>query len=233
MGWAGHDRHSLRGRQPECQALQPRLHGAGGMAAGIRAPDLGSHRRPRSPSRKIQWRSATHHPRRGEAAQDAAGCMDRDPRQGTWLVLVSDVCSGDTCERGPRQRSVEWWIDGTGDGEVAGEGCGDWSKPSANGSQHAAVLCGLRRCTDARRRAPRPLASQVYNLTPYMKFHPGGEKMLMAVAGKDGTAMFNKYHPWVNIEFLMTACFLGLLTQDPEPKPAAEPGGTATAAAEA
>lgn len=33
---------------------------------------------------------------------------------------------------------------------------------------------------------------QVYNLTPYLKFHPGGVAILMSVAGKDGTALFNK-----------------------------------------
>lgn len=38
---------------------------------------------------------------------------------------------------------------------------------------------------------------QVYNLTPYLRFHPGGVPLLLKVAGKDGTALFNKFHAWV------------------------------------
>jgi len=37
----------------------------------------------------------------------------------------------------------------------------------------------------------------VYNITHYLRFHPGGVPLLLKVAGKDGTALFNKYHAWV------------------------------------
>lgn len=33
---------------------------------------------------------------------------------------------------------------------------------------------------------------QVYNLTPYLRFHPGGVDILASMAGKDGTAQFMK-----------------------------------------
>lgn len=39
---------------------------------------------------------------------------------------------------------------------------------------------------------------QVYNITPYLKFHPGGVADLMLGAGGDCTALFNEYHAWVN-----------------------------------
>lgn len=51
---------------------------------------------------------------------------------------------------------------------------------------------------------------QVYNITPYLKFHPGGSDILLKAAGKDGTLLFMKYHPWVNIDALMEKCLIGL-----------------------
>lgn len=60
---------------------------------------------------------------------------------------------------------------------------------------------------------------QVYNVTPYLKFHPGGVDYLMLGAGKDATALFNKYHRWVNIDMMMNACMVGLLAPR---RPAAE-----------
>ncbi|CAL1386760.1 unnamed protein product [Linum trigynum] len=55
------------------------------------------------------------------------------------------------------------------------------------------------------------LKGRVYNLSPYMKFHPGGVDMLMRAVGKDCKALFNKYHAWVNAEFLMEKCLVGIL----------------------
>ncbi|KQJ83301.1 cytochrome b5 domain-containing protein RLF [Brachypodium distachyon] len=55
------------------------------------------------------------------------------------------------------------------------------------------------------------LKGRVYNIGPYMKFHPGGVDMLMKAAGKDCTALFNKYHAWVNAEFLLEKCLVGFL----------------------
>lgn len=55
------------------------------------------------------------------------------------------------------------------------------------------------------------LKGHVYNISPYMKFHPGGEDMLMKAAGRDSTSLFNKYHAWVNAEFLLERCLVGIL----------------------
>ncbi|EFJ04902.1 hypothetical protein SELMODRAFT_127066 [Selaginella moellendorffii] len=57
------------------------------------------------------------------------------------------------------------------------------------------------------------LRGRVYNITPYLNFHPGGLDMLMKAAGKDCTSLFNKYHAWVNAEFLLERCLLGALEQ--------------------
>lgn len=55
------------------------------------------------------------------------------------------------------------------------------------------------------------LKGRVYNISPYMKFHPGGVDMLMKGVGKDCTSLFNKYHAWVNAEFLLEKCLVGTL----------------------
>ena len=43
------------------------------------------------------------------------------------------------------------------------------------------------------------------------------------MAGKDGTKLFDKYHSWVNIDFIMEKCLIGYLKTETEetgdPKP--------------
>ncbi|XP_059649133.1 cytochrome b5 domain-containing protein RLF isoform X2 [Cornus florida] len=55
------------------------------------------------------------------------------------------------------------------------------------------------------------LKGRVYNIAPYMRFHPGGVDLLMKAVGKDCTSLFNKYHAWVNAEFLLEKCLVGTL----------------------
>ena len=55
------------------------------------------------------------------------------------------------------------------------------------------------------------IMGKVYDVTPYVKFHPGGIPMLMSVAGRDGTKQFIKYHQWVNCDNLLDKCFLGYM----------------------
>ncbi|KNA16487.1 hypothetical protein SOVF_088840 [Spinacia oleracea] len=58
------------------------------------------------------------------------------------------------------------------------------------------------------------LQGRVYNISPYMKFHPGGVDMLMKAVGKDCTSLFNKYHAWVNADFLLEKCLVGILDEN-------------------
>eukprot|EP01120_Amphizonella_sp_Union-15-10_P016889 TRINITY_DN9166_c0_g1_i1.p1 TRINITY_DN9166_c0_g1~~TRINITY_DN9166_c0_g1_i1.p1 ORF type:complete len:128 (-),score=25.68 TRINITY_DN9166_c0_g1_i1:124-507(-) len=55
------------------------------------------------------------------------------------------------------------------------------------------------------------LKGKVYNVTEYLNYHPGGVEKLMMAAGKDATSLFDKYHGWVNYEFLLQTCFVGIL----------------------
>lgn len=74
---------------------------------------------------------------------------------------------------------------------------------------------------------------QVFNITHYLRFHPGGVPLLLKVAGKDGTALFTKYHAWVNFDFMLAKCLVGLLAPPSAAAAAPAPGlGIAGAAAE-
>ncbi|XP_038832890.1 cytochrome b5 reductase 4 isoform X2 [Salvelinus namaycush] len=53
------------------------------------------------------------------------------------------------------------------------------------------------------------IRGMVYNVSPYMDFHPGGEEELMKAAGKDGTDLFDQVHRWVNYESMLKECMVG------------------------
>lgn len=42
--------------------------------------------------------------------------------------------------------------------------------------------------------------TRVYNISPYLSYHPGGINIMKSILGKDATTLFQKYHPWVNID---------------------------------
>ncbi|KAI0428910.1 hypothetical protein F5Y09DRAFT_274277 [Xylaria sp. FL1042] len=75
----------------------------------------------------------------------------------------------------------------------------------------------LRRQTGRRGKdAWTALGGRVYNITPYLPFHPGGEPELLRAAGRDGTKLFGEIHPWVNYETMLSSCLVGLLVDEAE-----------------
>uniref|UniRef100_A0A7S1ZJY9 Cytochrome b5 heme-binding domain-containing protein n=1 Tax=Trieres chinensis TaxID=1514140 RepID=A0A7S1ZJY9_TRICV len=57
------------------------------------------------------------------------------------------------------------------------------------------------------------LNGKVYNITPYLAYHPGGINIMKPCLGRDATALFNKYHRWVNVDGLVGALLLGTLDE--------------------
>lgn len=55
---------------------------------------------------------------------------------------------------------------------------------------------------------------KVFNITPYINFHPGGVDEIMKCAGRDGTVLFNKYHSWVNADRMLENCMVGILARE-------------------
>lgn len=51
---------------------------------------------------------------------------------------------------------------------------------------------------------------RVYDVTRYVEYHPGG-RILLDGAGKDATALFDRYHSWVNIDMMLKNCLVGVL----------------------
>ncbi|KAI1384001.1 uncharacterized protein F4822DRAFT_418328 [Hypoxylon trugodes] len=66
------------------------------------------------------------------------------------------------------------------------------------------------------------LGGRVYNITPYLPFHPGGEPELLRVAGRDGSKLFGEIHPWVNYETMLASCLIGLLVEEHEARSSGE-----------
>ncbi|NXM34326.1 NB5R4 reductase, partial [Oxyruncus cristatus] len=62
----------------------------------------------------------------------------------------------------------------------------------------------------------------VYNVTPYMEYHPGGEDELMKAAGTDGTDLFDQVHRWVNYESMLKECLVGRMAVKPVAAPKAQ-----------
>mmetsp|Transcript_21515 Transcript_21515/g.27728 ORF Transcript_21515/g.27728 Transcript_21515/m.27728 type:complete len:154 (-) Transcript_21515:972-1433(-) len=58
------------------------------------------------------------------------------------------------------------------------------------------------------------LRGKVYNLTPYLHYHPGGISIFKNFYGKDCTEQFDKYHRWVNIDALIGNLLLGFAVDE-------------------
>ncbi|RDL38809.1 uncharacterized protein BP5553_03149 [Venustampulla echinocandica] len=60
------------------------------------------------------------------------------------------------------------------------------------------------------------LGGRVYNITPYLPYHPGGVPELIRVAGRDGSKLFGEVHPWVNWEGMLEGCLIGMAVEEGE-----------------
>ncbi len=110
----------------------------------------------------------------------------------------------------------------------------DWARlaadPAGNNLRGAAGGLGhaLLRVTPAQlktmngrrgRDAWTALGGMVYNITPYVPYHPGGAGELLRCAGRDGTRLFNEVHAWVNYDNMLGACRVGILVEEADARP--------------
>lgn len=73
------------------------------------------------------------------------------------------------------------------------------------------------------------LNGNVYNVTTYLHYHPGGIEELMRGAGRDATDLFNEVHRWVNYESILAKCLVGPYKLDSPLTPGREGFVTMTA----
>ena len=57
---------------------------------------------------------------------------------------------------------------------------------------------------------------KVFNISPYVPFHPGGKGELLRGAGKDSGKLFLEVHPWVNWDAILGECLVGILVSENE-----------------
>jgi len=97
----------------------------------------------------------------------------------------------------------------------------DWARLKSSGSDLRGGVTALMRVTPSelakhrmREDAWSAFGGRVYNITPYLKFHPGGVGELMRAAGRDGTELFMKTHAWISVENMMDSCMVGILVRE-------------------
>ena len=58
------------------------------------------------------------------------------------------------------------------------------------------------------------IRGKVYDCTKFVKFHPGGAGSILNAAGRDGTAAFERFHSWVDLEGILGKYVVGILRED-------------------
>ena len=94
----------------------------------------------------------------------------------------------------------------------------DWANLVKSGTNQSGVSSLIRvtpsqlKYNNGRKGRPAWSSYQgkVYNITPYLPYHPGGEGELRRAAGKDGGKLFMEVHPWVNWENMLGECLVGI-----------------------
>ncbi|GJE88574.1 cytochrome b5 domain-containing protein [Phanerochaete sordida] len=101
-----------------------------------------------------------------------------------------------------------------------GHGPLDWANLKKSGTdlrgveQLTRVTPSMLKAHNKRDDAWSAFNGKVYNITHYLPYHPGGEKELLRVAGRDGTKLFSLTHAWVNVDYMLDGCLVGFLVPE-------------------
>ncbi|KAM0753894.1 cytochrome b5 [Meredithblackwellia eburnea MCA 4105] len=97
----------------------------------------------------------------------------------------------------------------------------DWGRLQRSGADLRGGVTEIRRITPSELAQHKSkddcwqaYGGKVYNVTPFIRYHPGGIPELMRAAGKDGTELFMKTHAWVNADLMLDGCLVGFLVRE-------------------
>ncbi|SCV68995.1 BQ2448_2015 [Microbotryum intermedium] len=97
----------------------------------------------------------------------------------------------------------------------------DWARLQRSGEDLRNGVTQLMRITPAmmaehktRDNCWQAYGGKVYDVTRFLKFHPGGVGEMMRAAGKDGTELFMKTHAWVSYDLMLDGCLIGFLVRE-------------------
>lgn len=138
----------------------------------------------------------------GVAAVSTAGLIGAPGQQGGMAKGSATGNPRNKCALEPGHSLMDWIRLGASGKDLTGLG------PSAGKLQ--VTLAELKR-HNTREDAWIVIRGNVYNVTHYLPFHPGGVDELMRGVGSDATPLFDQIHPWVNYQQILQKCFVGRL----------------------
>ncbi|KAG5476720.1 hypothetical protein CUR178_03893 [Leishmania enriettii] len=100
-------------------------------------------------------------------------------------------------------------------GDAPRSGAAPRAKPNSTGVVRTARLPRMTPQEVATHNTPDDLwivvRNVVYDCTLFQRYHPGGEKLLLACGGRDATAVYDRFHAWVSCESFMAPYAVGVL----------------------
>lgn len=104
-----------------------------------------------------------------------------------------------------------------------GHSIGNWYAMMARDEIKTKQLSGLIPLSEIKKHNKKDDAwtifrGKVFDISKYMNFHPGiffkflklgGDEILLQVVGRDCTNLHDKYHQWVNSDYILSKCFVG------------------------
>ncbi|CAG9576464.1 conserved hypothetical protein [Leishmania major strain Friedlin] len=89
-------------------------------------------------------------------------------------------------------------------------------KPASTAASRTALLPRMTPQEVATHNTPDDLwiviRNVVYDCTAFQRYHPGGEKLLLACGGRDATAVYDRFHAWVSCESFMAPYAVGVVS---------------------